>query len=571
MKKKPSNLIYGVDERPPLWKWFLLSFQQICIISIYFVIVGIMARESKASPLLAQQMVSCAMIAVGIAAILQALWKGPIGSGYLAPPVISAIYLQASLLALARGGLPLLFGMTIFAGFAEIILSRLIPYLRTIFTPVITGFIIMVVGIELGLVGTKLFLDVDIGWHAKIFRPHFLVALVTLALLVGLSIWAKGKFRLFAVFVGILAGSVLSYLLGVIPQDSFDAFLKASWASGINFSHLSFTFDFVLVIPFLMAAIAAALRTTGTVTTCQKINDEEWNRPNIQEIKKGILADGLGTAIGGLLGVPGNSSAPSCVGVSQATGATSRYIAFGIGLLLFIFAFIPKIALLIMLIPHPVVGAALVFTGSLMLLGGLQIISQNPINIRQKFIIGISLLFGLSYQVFGEYFRSLPDSIKAFTGSTLSIAILSSILLNLIFRLGIKRTSTFTVDFASPDHKTFKEFFFKLTKSWNAPQVHAQRTFDATNAFLKLLDEGRYTDTPVKTKVSFDDVSYQIDLTYHGDLLHLPQHRPLSSEDLIDEAPMIKGLLGFLLTIYPDKLTSKAEENQCHIRMQFFI
>ncbi|WP_420421958.1 uracil-xanthine permease family protein [Simkania sp.] len=571
MKKKPSNLIYAVDERPPLWKWVLLSIQQICIISIYFVIVGIMARQSHATPLLAQQMVSCAMIAVGIAAVLQALWKGPIGSGYLAPPVISAIYLQASLLALERGGLPLLFGMTIFAGLAEVALSQLIPYLRTIFTPVITGFIIMVVGIELGLVGAKLFLDVEIGWHAKIFRPHFLVAVVTLAFLVGLSIWAKGKFRLFAVFIGILVGSILSYILGVIPQKALDGFFKASWTSGINFSHLSYSFDFVLIVPFLMASVAAALRTTGTVTTCQKINDDEWSRPNIHEIKKGILADGLGSTIGGLLGVPGNSSAPSCVGVSQATGATSRYIAFGIGLFLLIFAFIPKVPLLIMLIPHPVVGAALVFTGSLMLLGGLQIISQNPINIRQKFIIGISLLFGLSYQVFGEYFRSLPDSIKAFAGSTLSIATLTSIILNLIFRLGIKRSSTFVVDFASPSHKTFKDFFFKLTKSWNAPETHAKRTYDATNALLKLLDDGRYTDTPVKAKVSFDDTSYQIDLTYHGDLLHLPQHRPLSSEDLIDEAPMIKGLLGFLLTIYPDKLISKAEENKCHIQMQFFI
>ncbi len=101
MATRPSNLTYAVDDLPPTGQLVLLGLQQVCLIAIYLVIVVIVVRAAQAPHAVAQSAVSWGMIALGIAAMLQAVWKGPIGSGYLAPSVLSAIYLQPSLLAVS--------------------------------------------------------------------------------------------------------------------------------------------------------------------------------------------------------------------------------------------------------------------------------------------------------------------------------------------------------------------------------------------------------------------------------------------------------------------------------------
>ena len=93
-------------------------------------------------------------------------------------------------------------------------------------------------------------------------------------------------------------------------------------------SFVSYDFWPGLIPAFLIAGLAAALRTVGVVTTCQKINDRDWKRPAMKSIEGGVLADGLGCVGAGLLGTMGMNTGPSLVGVAKASGATSRYIAF---------------------------------------------------------------------------------------------------------------------------------------------------------------------------------------------------------------------------------------------------
>src|SRR5215831_17807409 len=111
MARRPDSLLYAVGESPPLVTTLFLGLQQVALMAIYLVMVVIVVRHAGAPEPVARSAVSLGLIAMGISAGLQALWKGPIGSGYLAPPVISAIYLSPSLLAVSKGGLPLVFGM----------------------------------------------------------------------------------------------------------------------------------------------------------------------------------------------------------------------------------------------------------------------------------------------------------------------------------------------------------------------------------------------------------------------------------------------------------------------------
>ncbi|NIV64648.1 MAG: xanthine/uracil/vitamin C permease, partial [Nitrosopumilaceae archaeon] len=122
---------------------------------------------------------------------------------------------------------------------------------------------------------------------------------------------------------------------------------------------MSYNFDYTLLPAFLTAGLAAALRTIGVLTTCQKINDDDWKRPDISSIKKGVLADGIGCMLGGIMGTPGMNSSPSIIGVAKATGATSKYIAFPTAAILIVLAFFPKISSFFLMLPLSVIGAAL--------------------------------------------------------------------------------------------------------------------------------------------------------------------------------------------------------------------
>ena len=122
--------------------------------------------------------------------------------------------------------------------------------------------------------------------------------------------------------------------------------------------------------------IAAALGTVGIITTCQKIKDDDWKQPDINSIKGGMFADGLGCMLAGALGTMGTNSAPSLVSVSKAAGA----------ILIFLF----------LILPNAVIGAMLMFTASFMISGGIQIMMSQNIDNRMIYVIGFSMLLGLS-------------------------------------------------------------------------------------------------------------------------------------------------------------------------------
>jgi xanthine permease XanP len=98
MATRPSELVYAVDERPPWPKLVILGLQHTFLVCVYLVLVAIVAKDAAASHGATLNAISLGMIGLAIGAMLQAQRAGPIGSGYLAVPVFSAIYLGPSVL-----------------------------------------------------------------------------------------------------------------------------------------------------------------------------------------------------------------------------------------------------------------------------------------------------------------------------------------------------------------------------------------------------------------------------------------------------------------------------------------
>ncbi len=136
-----------------------LGFQHVAVICPYLVMVALVTGAAKLPHEQARDAMGLAMIAVGFLTVLQSLRLGKIGSGYLCPPVVSAIYLPSSMTAASHFGFPVACGMVIFAGACETMMAQLVNKLRKLFPAVVSGVVIMAVGFELGKIGLGVLFD----------------------------------------------------------------------------------------------------------------------------------------------------------------------------------------------------------------------------------------------------------------------------------------------------------------------------------------------------------------------------------------------------------------------------
>ena len=108
--KRPLNIVYGLNERPPRGVLLLSGVQHAGLVAIFLLVPVIACRAAGLPPEKVLDVLSLSMLVMAVGPILHALRIGPVGSGYLCPPIFAAAYLPASLLALQAGGLPLMFG-----------------------------------------------------------------------------------------------------------------------------------------------------------------------------------------------------------------------------------------------------------------------------------------------------------------------------------------------------------------------------------------------------------------------------------------------------------------------------
>jgi len=568
MATKPTDLLYDVDEVPPLSRLLALGVQYAVLISVYLIVVVLVARAARVPAEVATDLVSLALVAAAIGTAVQA-WNGRFfGAGYLAPPVYSAIYFAPAVLAAKAGGLPAVAGMTIFAALVELGLSRLLDRLRVVFQPLIAGFAVLVVGIQLGLVGVSETLDAA-GETSPDFTSDVLVGAVTLAACVGFSIWGRGVFRLVSTLLGLVLGILVALATGVLGAPAFAAIGAAAWIDLPDPSFLGYAFEPLLVPAFIASAVAATLRTVGVVTTAQRINDADWRRPDMDNIARGVFGDGLGCLVGGLVNAPGMSSAASFVGLSSATAATSRSIAYATAAILIVFAFVPKVGAAIIGLPIGIAGAVLVFTAAFLVVSGIQVMLTHGFELRSGFAVSIALFVGLFSKVNPDYFARLPTWLHTVTSDMLTVSLVIAIALTLLFRIGIRRRDAATWDATDAAHAELDQFLDREGKAWKLDPGVVARARDAVNALIDRLKEGAYLSAPVAMRASYDNLELDVTLVYRGKAPPALHHPPLAFAGHHEEAGAAIGMTGFLLGPVADRTSVLTSDDEITIRLSF--
>ncbi len=430
----PDNIVHGLDDIPSFSTIVLIAIQHIFVMSSTIVLPVIVIRAIDGNFADAQRLVAFTMIAAGIGTILQSLRSQYIGSGYLVPNLCGPNFLSVSLQAAWLGGLPLMHGMILIAGLFEACFAKVIRYIRRLFPHEITGLVVFMVGISLMPIAVSKFMGVEYSGD-EINLTFVFISATTLFVMVCVNVWSSSSLKQYCVLIGMGVGYALSYFLGLLSSDVLQHVFGSPLVAAPGHWDTLFVFTFRqdLIVPFLIVSLVGALKTVGNLTMAQKINDENWHEPDMNSISKGLLADSVSVTLGGLLGGMATDTSASNVGLSAATGVTSRIIGIVIGAVYFLFGFSPKLSALFSIMPGPVMGAILLFVVSFMLLSGIQIMIQTKPNLKMTFILGLSLIFGLSVDILPTLYFKVPTYMIPIFNSSLTFSTIMAIGLNFIF------------------------------------------------------------------------------------------------------------------------------------------
>jgi xanthine permease XanP len=527
-RKRPPTLVYDVDEAPPMPLRLAIASQHVLAMSVGWIYVILAIDAMGGTRADAQSLLRLSMIASGVTTILQAR-SGLIGSGYLCPASCSLTYLAPTILAGRMGGFPLLFGMTALNGVFTAVLSRFLRGLRILFPPDVTGLIVSIVGFQLVAIGCPKLLGRSVA-HPDASQAATIVGLVTLGAMIAPSVWSKGKLKLFPILIGLAAGHALALYMGVLSWTE----LRAQWAQPLlGWPHRlagGMAFRPSLLIPFLVIGVAATLKTVGDLTLCQKMNDAEWRRTDMDSVSGGVMANSLGTVFAGLLGGFAQNNASSCLGLELATVVTSRAIALPAGVILIGLAFIPPLAATFSMMPAPIMGALLIYSTCFLMLGGLQVMTARMLDARRIFAVGIALVFGLSVEIAPELYRNVPELIRPIFASSTALATVIAVVLNLLFRIGLAKQSTLELTHGPDNLDAISRFMEEHGGAWGMRREVVSRATDAIYEFVTNAGNLDLRSPKILVTAQFDEFRLEVEIEYDGAPVELGTKMPTVEE-----------------------------------------
>jgi len=427
---------YKVNEVPPLPHLIVLSFQHVMLMFISISLPILFASQLNASIEFTASLIALSMLACGIGSILQSVGIPHIGSKYLCPNLCGPSYLSLSMSATWMGGIPLMRGMIVLAGLVEMVLAPVVQKLKRIFPTYVVGLVVAMVGISVIKISIASLFGLRFRGDA-IDSIDVIMGLVTLFIMVFGNLWGKGLVRMYCLLIGMLAGWLLTML--VIPEYRVNmSVLQGKPLFAMPQLLCAFTdmkISIPMIIPFVVIGISGSLKTFGNLLAAQRVSEPELDKPDFKPLRKGLLADGISTVVSGLLGALAVDTSSSNIGLAGSTKVVSRWLSVAAGIIFILLAFLPRFATLLSMIPEPVLGASIIYSGCFMIITGLQEMFHEKWELRNTFVIGISLFFGLSTAFLPGLYARAPEFIQTFFTDPLPTSTIMAVALHQVINL----------------------------------------------------------------------------------------------------------------------------------------
>jgi NCS2 family nucleobase:cation symporter-2/xanthine permease XanP len=379
-------------------------------------------------------MISASLLASAIATFIQCRRVGPVGSGLLAVQGTSFVFLIPCIEAGKAGGLALIGGMVFSVCLVEVIMANLKNMLHVLFPSIVTSCVVILIGLTLIPIAV-----IDLGGGDYVFRnipeqyanlSNLGLGVFTFLLILLFHCYAKGLFKLGAISLGILGGCLCAWLTGNLNGIETAGM---SWFNVPVPLKYGLSFDVSLILPFALAYMISAVESIGDLTATAQACDLPIEGMEYEEqISGGLLIDGLGSGIAGLLNSTSLTTYSQNVGVISMTGIKSNVVGIAVAGFLLILSLIPPVGVFVANIPKPVMGGATLILFSMITISGIKVLFHAGLSERNCLILAIALALGLGAATRPELVNHLPVWLKPIIGNGVCFGALGAILANLL-------------------------------------------------------------------------------------------------------------------------------------------
>lgn len=469
-----TSSVHPVDQLLPAPKLFTLGLQHVLVMYAGAVAVPlIVGRALKLDPADVAFLISADLFVCGLATLIQSLgatqWFG------IKLPVMMGVTFAAvaPMVAMANAeggaaGAQKIFGAIIAAGLISILIAPLVSRLLRFFPPVVTGTIILVIGVSLMRIGINWIFGNPVGPTAPMivdpahadwlkaaaampgvppmpeklavaatmpntaYAPlgNMAVSAVVLVSILLIARFGRGFVANISVLLGIVIGAVLAVAIGAM---SFGKVAEAEWFGLITPFHFGMpSFDPVMIVTMVLVMIVVMIESTGMFLALADMTGKRVTQPMLSA---GLRTDGLGTLIGGIFNTFPYTSFSQNVGLVGVTGIKSRFVCVAGGLILIVLGLVPKMGALVESVPTMVLGGAgLVMFGMVAATGVRILASVNFAGNRNNlFIVAVSLGFGMIPLVAPQFRMWMPHAIHPLIESGILLASIAAVALNAFF------------------------------------------------------------------------------------------------------------------------------------------
>ena len=354
-------------------------------------------------------LVSMSLFMSGFATFVQCRRIGRVGCGLLCVQGTSFSFIGPIIAIGNVGGLPLIYGACMLGAPVEVIVSFTFKYLRKVITPLVSGIVVMLIGLSLIKVGV-----ISCGGGNAAMANHtfgsprnLLVAGVVLFSVIGFNCLRNKYMRMSSIFIGILIGYALSYFLGMVDVSALETQNLSQFNIPMPFKY-GVSFNVSSVIAVGLVYLVTAIRRLAISCQFDDFGEPIEGDKYIKRVSGGVLADGCNSFIASMFGSFPNSIFAQNNGIIQLTGVASRYVGYFIAGMLALLGLFPVVGMVFSLMPSPVLGGATLLMFGTVAAAGVRIVSSQNIDRKATLVLAVSLSLGLGVELMPDIL-SIPS------------------------------------------------------------------------------------------------------------------------------------------------------------------
>lgn len=354
-----------------------------------------------------------------------------IGVSFAYVPTMTAIAAQAK-------DVDTIFGAIVVGGVIAIIVGLFIRQIRKAFPPLVIGTVIFAIGLSLYTTAINYMAGNSSNTYEVIVEQqgktealvygswqNWLVAFITLGIVVLLNHYGKGLFKLASILIGLICGYVVALLFGMVD---FSALASAGWFQVPMPLEFGIRFDVSAIIPLGILFLVNSIQAMGdfSATTTGGMD----RLPTNAELNGGIVGYGVSNIVGAVFGCPPTATYSQNVGIVGSTRVVSRKVFSAAAVILLVAGLIPKFSALLRTIPQCVLGGAVASVFASIAMTGIKLFVTEKLTYRNTTVAGLSIAIGMGVYLNDGCLNQMTQSIHSALNMGMSLESFQSIINN---------------------------------------------------------------------------------------------------------------------------------------------